>query len=166
MQVLTEELLIERSKQAIYAIFSVAEQTLSDLIKEINEIENASLEVQEQIRFMIACGLLFHAEQFFRENVIQDQDTAENFIKRLRSTFEAVAEASPSEYLSLFQSSRNPVEFLGLWTIQYLKIEDALLQFDIAKIYSSFLLHGFTDSLNRAWGYSMSNHGIATDLGL
>lgn len=155
----------QKAKMVVYAIYLATQQfdkTINGKIKGVKPLKalvNISEDKKGIVTFLVMVSFLFHAQKYFWEKIISDEDDASNFEKYLYETFEQLTEVNPKPYIMDIgeyikkQGREGEVMYLGNKVCKELNRQDAFLMLEINTIFSSLLNHGYFESLENAWGY-------------
>lgn len=145
-----EQQLQAKADMVAYAILTLTDEIASGFERDSMDVKKSTPEAKEALHSLITYTNLFHTEQFFFER-LPDPRARQFFISKLESHFN-VESNHPKEFLRKIREVENPLQYFGSEAIKIIGgNHDALLTMDLTIIYSSFLLHGFYDGLNRAW---------------
>lgn len=140
-----------------FAIFTISDVITKRLQKDVMELNNLSQENINRMFFTVSYVSLFNAQRFFWENFIQDENNALIFEKYLFQMFENTMGVDPKpfikdlvDYVGKDGHSRE-VQYIGSKLCKVLNKEDALLMFQISSVFSLSLIHGFFESMKKAW---------------
>ena len=157
------DLLEEKAKAVLSVIFYATDQFLEQIAKgtkktnKIVGLEKINNKDKEQIKLIAAICFLFEAQKFFWENLIKDNDTALNFESLIFRQFEKVTGINPfpyfldiGEYIKK-QGPEGEVMYLGSKICREIGRSDIILSFSLNTVFFSIVIHGFLESLKKAW---------------
>lgn len=154
---LTENELRLKAAGVNFAIFTISSEITKTLQKEVKELKKLKQKEINQIFFVVSYVALFQAQKFFWENFIQDEGNARIFEGHLFRMFEKTSGVNPKphiqdlvEYVQQGEPSRE-IQYIGSKICRLLEKESAFLMLEISTVFTSFLKHGFFESIKRAW---------------
>lgn len=155
--ILTEDELRLKATGVNFAIFTISNEITKTLQKEVQSLNNLKQEETKHIFFVVSYVALFQAQKFFWENFIRDEKNARIFESHLFRMFEITSGVDPKphiqdlvKYVQRGESSRE-VQYIGSKICRILGKESAILMLEISTVFTTFLMHGFYESMKRAW---------------
>jgi hypothetical protein len=124
------------------------------------DIDNLPKKKRIKIVFIIAYTLLFNAQRFFWENIIQNEKYGLKFESFLYKEFAEISGADPTPYINDYLKyiknigDSGEIQYVGSKICEEINIKDAFLIMDIVNIYSSFLINNFYQELKEIWDMS------------
>lgn len=152
----TNEELKLKAGGVCYSIVVLSEGITKEILKRIKDFEKLDVASKNKISFVISYFTLFNAQKFFWERVIKNKEEAKVFEHFLYLFFEKATNFNPTSLINeiadyVGNEPSREVQYVGSAICKQLNKKDAFLMLDISIIYSSFLLHGFHESLMRGW---------------
>ena len=132
------------------------------------DIDNLPKEKRIKIVFIVAYTLLYNAQRFFWENIIQNEKCGLKFESFLYKEFAKTSQTDPTPYINDYLKyikkigDSGEVQYIGSKICKEISIKDAFLMLDIVNVYSSFLINDFYQELNKLW--NMSDQEIEKEL--
>ena len=155
--ILTEGELRLKAAGVNFAIFTISNEIVKTLQKEVKDLNKLKQEEINHIFFVVSYVALFQAQKFFWENFIRDEGNVRIFESHLFRMFEKTSGVDPKahiqdlvQYVQQGEPSRE-IQYIGSRICKILGKEDAFLMLEISTVFASFLKHGFYESMKRAW---------------
>ncbi len=155
-QRLTDEELKLKAGGVCFSIMVLSEEITKKILKIIEDFEKIDVSSKNKISFVISYFTLFNTQKFFWERVIKSEEEAKIFEHFLYLFFEKATNFNPISLIKeiveyVGNEPSREVQYIGSAICKQLDKKDAFLMLEISTIYSSFLLHGFHESLMRGW---------------
>lgn len=124
------------------------------------DIDSLPKEKRIKIVFIVAHTLLYNAQRFFWENIIQNEEYGLRFESFLYKEFAEISGVDPTPYINDYLKyvkrigDSGEIQYVGSKICEEVDIKDAFLMMDICIVYSAFLTHGFYQGLKGIWDMS------------
>jgi len=124
------------------------------------DLDKLPKEKQDKIVFIFAYTLLFNAQRFLWENIIQDEKYGLKFESFLYKEFSTTYHTNPllhvNDYLYYIKriGASGEIQYIGSKICDTINIKDAFLMMDIVHTYSALLSNNFYKRLNDLWNMS------------
>ncbi|OGK38369.1 hypothetical protein A3F03_01450 [Candidatus Roizmanbacteria bacterium RIFCSPHIGHO2_12_FULL_41_11] len=155
-QGLTDEELKLKAGGVCFSIMILSEEITKEMLKRIKYFEKLDSSSKNKLSFVISYFTLFNAQKNFWERVIKNEEEAKVFEHFLYLFFEKAVNFNPTSLIKeivdyVGNEPSREVQYIGSAICKQLDKKDAFLMLEISTVYSSFLLHGFYDSLMKGW---------------
>lgn len=157
---LSDQELYAKSMAVGLAIFAISETIFKEFKKSIEELSNLTEQQNSKVFFIISYVVLFRAQQFFWDQLISNEQYARLFEKNLFDIFKESTGVDPMPHIRDFVSyvekgePSREVQYIGSKICNEIDKPSAILMVDICMRFNLFLVHGFYDSMKKAWEFS------------
>ncbi len=154
---LTNDELRSKAVAISFTVFSFSEMMTNELQKNIEELNTLSKEEIERVFYIVSYVILIQAQKLIWERYIENEDNATIFEKYLYQMYGKTIDVNPilniQDYFDYVQD-REPsreIQYIGHKITNVLNKKCALLELEIVSLYTSLLIGGFYQSMDKAW---------------
>lgn len=148
-----------------FAIFTGSDMITKDLQKSIKNLSDLNQEEINKIFLIVSYVTLFQTQKFFWKGPFEDEEKALIFEKYLFEMFKKTIGVDPAPFIKDMvdyirqgeptkETDRFEIQYIGSKICKELNKEDPTLMLEIVTVYSTFLLHGFFESIKQVWEFS------------